>query len=85
MTTRRMAWLLAGVVEPREEADLEGENAMGKSTSGPATGSDAMAGTAMAQNLTKKRTASFLHQLLVTVRGGSISCWLLMASFQLVQ
>lgn len=76
-----MAWLLAGVVEPEdpnhshrreeeEEADPESENAMAKSTSGPITSNDAIAGAALAQNLTmKKRAASFLRQLLITVRG----------------
>lgn len=70
MTTRRMAWLLAGIVEPEEDAELEREKAMAKSTSGPATGSDAIAGTAAEQKqIKKKRAASFLRQLLVTVRG----------------
>lgn len=85
MSTRRMAWLLAGIVEPEWDADLEREKAMAKSTSGPATGSDDIAGTAAEQDLTKKkRAASFLRQLLVTVRGANDILLAVMTTWQFV-
>lgn len=81
MTTRRMAWLLAGVVEPENDADLESGIAMAKGMSGPATGSDAIAAAESAHDLAKrKRAASFLRQLLVPVRSWTIYCWLLIAA-----
>lgn len=106
MTTRRLAWLLAGVVEPdeskhrhhgpvgdggrdsapmhmnprpgdkEEEGDgLEIEEATVDGGEGSRMEHDTVAqateGEALTKNLaTRKRAASFLHQLLLTVRRG---------------
>lgn len=104
MTTRRMAWLLAGVMEPdssesfhrsavggggEDEEGLENERATDSSGEESRSGYDIVApaypdtkmaaGEALAQNLaTRKRAASFLHQLLVTVRRGGAQLLLLL-------